>query len=115
VITLDVGTPTGDFGALGSELIERVVIARKGVFRACYQRALNRASGDIAGTLVVAFAIAPDGSVPPRMHSASTARLPDEVSQCVRRNVQRLMFPAAATPSRVSYPFVFSREVERAP
>lgn len=112
---LDLGPPTGDFGARGLELVERIVTARKGVFRACYQKALNRASGDIAGTLVVAFAIAPDGSVPPRMHSASTARLPDEVSQCVRLNVQRLKFPAAATPSRVSYPFVFSREVERAP
>jgi hypothetical protein len=116
VTTVDFGPgPTGDFGTLGLELIERVVTARKGVFRACYQKALNRASGDLAGTLVVAFAIAPDGSVPPRMHSASTARLPDEVSRCVRLNVQRLKFPAAATPSRVSYPFVFSRQVERAP
>ena len=116
VTTVDFGPgPTGDFGTLGLEVIERVVTAHKGVFRACYQKALNRASGDIAGTLVVAFAIAPDGTVAPRIHSANTARLPNEVSQCVRRNVQRLKFPATATPSRVSYPFVFSRQVERAP
>lgn len=116
VTTVEFGPgPTGDFGTLGLEVIERVVTARKGIFRFCYQKALNRAPGDIAGTVVVAFAIAPDGTVGPRVHSANTARLPDEVSQCVRRTIQHLKFPAAATPARVSYPFVFSRQVERAP
>ena len=53
---------TGDFGGLSKEEIDRIVKARAGVFRACYQKELNRSPG-IGGKLVIHFVIASDGSV----------------------------------------------------
>jgi outer membrane biosynthesis protein TonB len=102
--------PTGDFGGLTHEEIDRVVKARAGVFRACYQKELNHTPG-IGGKLVIRFKIGGDGSV----QAASTATAGgstlrnDVVEQCVKANVTRLKFPAKGGVANVTYPFVFTQ------
>jgi hypothetical protein len=44
-VTIAFPGPVGDFGNLIAEEIDRVVKARAGVFRACYQKELNRSPG----------------------------------------------------------------------
>jgi hypothetical protein len=102
--------PTGDFGGLTAEEIDRVVKARAGVFRACYQKELNHSPG-IGGKLLIHFKIGGDGVVQAgntSTASASTLRN-DAVEQCVKSNVNRLKFPAKGGVANVNYPFVFTQ------
>jgi outer membrane biosynthesis protein TonB len=102
--------PVGDFGGLTAEEIDRVVKARAGVFRACYQKELNHTPG-IGGKLIIHFKIGSDGSVQAGNTSTaggSTLRN-DAVEQCVKSNVNRLKFPAKGGIANVNYPFVFTQ------
>jgi len=99
--------PTGAFGKRDPEFIRRVVISRAGVLRACYRKALHRTPG-IAGTVVVAFSVEPEGTVASLLHTASTALLPEEIISCIKSNTHRLRFNTTDAPSEVSFPFVFS-------
>lgn len=102
--------PSGDFGGLTSEEIDRVVKARAGVFRACYQKELNHTPG-IGGKLLIHFKIGADGTVAAGNTSTaggSTLRN-DAVEQCVKSNVNRLKFPAKGGVANVNYPFVFTQ------
>jgi len=102
--------PAGDFGGLTAEEIDRVVKARAGVFRACYQKELNHTPG-IGGKLIIHFKIGGDGVV----QSGNTATASgstmhnDSVEQCVKSNVNRLKFPAKGGIANVNYPFVFTQ------
>jgi outer membrane biosynthesis protein TonB len=102
--------PSGDFGGLTSEEIDRVVKARAGVFRACYQKELNHTPG-IGGKLLIHFKIGADGTVQAgntATAGGSTLRN-DAVEQCVKANVNRLKFPAKGGVANVNYPFVFTQ------
>lgn len=102
--------PSGDFGGLTAEEIDRVVKARAGVFRACYQKELNHTPG-IGGKLLIHFKIGGDGIVQAGntvTASGSTLRN-DAVEQCVKSNVNRLRFPAKGGIANVNYPFVFTQ------
>jgi hypothetical protein len=102
--------PSGDFGGLTAEEIDRVVKARSGVFRACYQKELNHTPG-IGGKLLIHFKIGGDGVVQAgntSTASGSTMRN-DAVEQCVKSNVNRLKFPAKGGIANVNYPFVFTQ------
>jgi hypothetical protein len=102
--------PSGDFGGLTAEEIDRVVKARAGVFRACYQKELNHTPG-IGGKLLIHFKIGADGTVQAGNTSTaggSTLRN-DAVEQCVKSNVNRLKFPAKGGVANVNYPFVFTQ------
>jgi hypothetical protein len=102
--------PAGDFGGLTAEEIDRVVKARAGVFRACYQKELNHTPG-IGGKLIIHFKIGGDGVVQAGNTSTaggSTLRN-DAVEQCVKSNVNRLKFPAKGGIANVNYPFVFTQ------
>jgi hypothetical protein len=102
--------PSGDFGGLTAEEIDRVVKARSGVFRACYQKELNHTPG-IGGKLLIHFKIGGDGVVQAgstATASGSTLRN-DAVEQCVKSNVNRLKFPAKGGIANVNYPFVFTQ------
>jgi len=102
--------PSGDFGGLTAEEIDRVVKARSGVFRACYQKELNHTPG-IGGKLLIHFKIGGDGSVQAgntSTSSGSTLRN-DAVESCVKNNVNRLKFPAKGGIANVNYPFVFTQ------
>lgn len=97
---------TGDFSGLSKEEIDRVVKARAGVFRACYQKELNRSPG-IGGKLVIHFVIAADGSV--KSSSTQGGSLRNEgVESCVKGNIMRLKFPSKGG-AIVNYPFVFTQ------
>jgi hypothetical protein len=101
---------SGDFGGLTAEEIDRVVKARAGIFRACYQKELNHTPG-LGGKLVVHFRIGGDGIVQPGNTSTAggTTLHNDTVEQCVKSNVNRLKFPAKGGIANVNYPFVFTQ------
>ncbi|HEX4449817.1 MAG TPA: AgmX/PglI C-terminal domain-containing protein [Kofleriaceae bacterium] len=99
--------PEGDFGGLTAEEINRVVKARAGVFRACYQKELNRSPG-LGGKLVMHFVISgSDGSVKSAKTGAGSTMHNDEVESCVSSNIMRLKFPAKGGLANVNYPFLF--------
>jgi len=102
--------PVGDFGGLTAEEIDRVVKARAGVFRQCYQRELNHSPG-IGGKLVIHFKIGGDGAVQAGNTSTASGSIMrnDAVEQCVKRNVNLLRFPAKGGVANVNYPFVFTQ------
>jgi hypothetical protein len=80
------------------------------VFRACYQKELNRSPG-ISGKLVMRFKIGGDGLVvgdATATTSGSTLRN-DAVEQCVKINVNLLKFSAKGGAANVDYPFVFAQ------
>jgi len=98
--------PEGDFGGLTAEEINRVVKARAGVFRACYQHELNRSPG-LGGKLVVHFVIGGDGTVKTAKTAGGSSLRNDDVENCVTSNIMRLKFPAKGGQANVNYPFVF--------
>lgn len=102
--------PSGDFGGLTAEEIDRVVKARAGVFRACYQKELNHTPG-IGGKLLIHFKIGGDGSVQAgnTQTASGTTLHNDAVESCVKNNVNRLKFPAKGGIANVNYPFVFTQ------
>nr|HEX4316068.1 DUF2330 domain-containing protein [Kofleriaceae bacterium] len=98
------GTPTGDLGALTTEDISRVLRARTGLYRACFQKELQQTPA-LAGKLVAKLEVAGDGSIT----SATASGLGNgNVESCVARNMQRLKFPAKGSAAKVSYPIEFA-------
>jgi hypothetical protein len=106
-VKVAIGEMTGDPGGLSAEEINRAVKARGGVFRACYQKELNRSPG-IAGKLVVRFKIDGKGVVQAASVTGGSTLSNSAVSDCVTSNVMRLRFRAAGGIANVTYPFVFS-------
>jgi hypothetical protein len=96
----------GDFGGLTAEEINRVVKARAGIFRACYQTELNRSPG-LGGKLVVSFQIGGDGIVKSSKVSGASSMRNSNVESCVKSNIMRLKFPAKGGLANVNYPFLF--------
>ncbi len=107
-IKVAIATGTGDFGGYTEDEINRVVKARAGVFRACYQKELNRSPG-LGGKLVVRFKIGADGSVQSAANAGGSSLSNDAVESCVKSNVMRLKFPPKGAIANVTYPFVFSQ------
>jgi len=103
-------TPSGDFGGLTAEEINRVIQARAGVFRACYQKELNHTPG-IGGKLMIHFKIGGDGAVQSGNTStaAGSSLRNDAVESCIKNNINRLKFPAKGGIANVNYPFVFTQ------
>jgi hypothetical protein len=98
--------PEGDFAGLTAEEINRVVKARAGVFKACYQHELNRSPG-LGGKIVVHFVIGGDGVVKSAKVSGGSTLRNDAVESCVTSNIMRLKFPAKGGQANVNYPFLF--------
>ena len=97
---------TGDFSGLSKEEIDRVVKARAGIYRACYQKELNHTPG-LGGKVVMHFVIAADGSVKSANTAGGSLRNAG-VEDCINNNLMRLKFPAKGG-AIVNYPFVFSQ------
>ena len=104
-VTVATGTPVGDLGGLTADEIDRVMRSRAGVFRACYQKELNRTRG-LSGKIVVELAIGPDGAVTSARIKSTTMKN-EAVELCLRSNVMRLRFPAKGVKAVVVYPLVF--------
>ena len=107
-VKVAIATGTGDFGGYTEDEINRVVKARAGVFRACYQRELNRSPG-LGGKLVVRFKINATGGVDVAANAGGSTLSHAAVEQCVKSNVMRLKFPPKGAIANVTYPFVFSQ------
>jgi hypothetical protein len=101
------GSIGGDTGGYTEEEINRVVRGRSGVFRACYQKELNRSPG-IGGKVVVKFKIGPDGRVISAVPTGASSLSNEAVQSCVAANVARLAFPPKGAIANVTYPFLFS-------
>ncbi|MBA3395752.1 MAG: AgmX/PglI C-terminal domain-containing protein [Deltaproteobacteria bacterium] len=107
-VNVAIATGTGDFGGYTEDEINRVVKARAGVFRACYQKELNRSPG-IGGKLVIKFKIGADGAVQSASNAGGSTLSNEAVEGCVKSNVMRLKFPPKGAIANVIYPFVFSQ------
>lgn len=89
---------------LTPEQISRVVRARAGAFRACYESAAAR-DPKLAGGITVSFTVSPSGSVAARIASSSLGNA--RVESCVLRMFNRLHFPSADKPTNANWPLVF--------
>jgi hypothetical protein len=105
-VKVAVGEADGDIEGLTAEEINRVVKARAGMFRACYQKELNRTPG-LGGKLVMHFVIGGDGTVKNAKTNGGSSMRNDSVEECVNRQIMALHFPAKGGISNVNYPFVF--------
>jgi len=105
-VKVSIQDPEGDFGGLTREEIDRVVKARAGIFRACYQSELNRSPG-LGGKLVVHFQIGGDGIVKNSKTTGASSMHNAAVESCVNSNIMRLKFPAKGGLANVTYPFLF--------
>ncbi len=107
-VKVAMSNPSGDFGGLTAEEIDRVVRARQGIFRACYQKELNHTPG-LGGQLNIKFKIGGDGTVQTAATSSGSTLRNAAVESCVNSNIMRLKFPAKGGVANVNYPFVFSQ------
>jgi hypothetical protein len=105
-VSIKLSDPEGDFGGLTAEEINRVVKARAGIFKACYQAELNRQPG-LGGKLTIAFQIGGDGVVKSAKVGGSSTMRNASVESCVTSNIMRLKFPAKGGLANVNYPFLF--------
>jgi len=101
---LDASSPPAD-GELTADEINRVIRSRAGVFRACYQKELDK-SPKLGGKVVMRITIKPDGTVGNVAVASSTLKS-DAVEACLKSNIMRLKFPAKSQ-AVVNYPFVFA-------
>ncbi len=106
-VSVNVGEMSGDPGGYTEDEINRVVKRSAGMFRACYQKELNRSPG-IGGKIVVKFKIGADGGVITASPTGGTTLGNEAVKECVARNVNRLKFPPKGAIANVTYPFLFS-------
>lgn len=105
-VKLTLSDPDGDFGGLTAEEINRIVKARAGVVRACYQTVLNRTPG-LGGKLIIHFTIGADGAVKSSKTAGGSTMRNADVESCVNSNIMRLKFPAKGGLANVNYPFLF--------
>jgi TonB family protein len=100
----------GPKDARGKTEIQAVVAANRDKVRACYDTALKNNPG-IAGDLVVAFVINPDGSVKNAEVNWSESELHvPELDSCAIDVLRELKFPPSSRglESKVNYPFNFN-------
>jgi hypothetical protein len=107
-VKVDIAQPSGDFGGLTAEEIDRVVRAASGLFKTCYQKELNHTPG-LGGKVVVHFKISGDGQPSGIQVGSGTTLHNDAVEECIKARVGRLRFPAKGGVANVNYPFVFAQ------
>ncbi len=103
--------PSGDFGGLTAEEINRVVRSRQNAIRACYERQLQR-HPNLGGRIVMRWEIGPGGNVTgARVRQSSVNHGP--VEDCIVRQVQQMQFPSprgGQTALVNSFPFIFNQQ-----
>ena len=101
-------SPRVQVGSTGDESIDRVVRARVGIYRACYQKELDR-NPTLQGQLVAQVTIGPDGTVTGvALRGAGGAM--DPTSSCLDANLRRLRFAATGEGRAYAIPFVFTNQ-----
>ncbi|HEY4058190.1 MAG TPA: AgmX/PglI C-terminal domain-containing protein [Kofleriaceae bacterium] len=105
-VTVKLSSPTGKLGGFTVGEIDRVMRSRLGVYRACYQKEINRTPA-LAGALDVTFPIADDGTVS-TVTLAKTTMNNDAVEKCITANITRLKFPTHPAAPSVGYTLTFA-------
>ena len=113
IITMAVGEPSGAFGAFVPAQVARVIRARLGVFRACYQKELAH-TPTLAPTLalVVELDLAADGNVTRAAIATGSSPATETIERCITTNLQRMRFPENRGPAatlRVPFTFAWKR------
>jgi hypothetical protein len=100
---VDISNPI-PVGGLDKSIIKRYVKRNLSKIQYCYESQLL-ASPNLAGTVNVAFMIAPDGTV----QTSKATGLDDSVASCVAGVVKNISFPRPSDggPVQVTYPFIF--------
>lgn len=88
--------------------IFRVVRARRGFIKWCYESALKRNPTMGGGKITVQFKIAPTGRVVQARAASNTLKGGGSVGSCITRAVRRWRFPQSQGYSVVRFPFLFS-------
>lgn len=107
-VPIEIATPpTGPMEGphLTAKEVDDTVKRRAGIFRACYQRQVNK-SAELAGSIVMRWKITAQGDVTnvKRQGGSLTSQ---ELTDCLTLNIGLLKFPAKGG-ANVTYPFVFS-------
>ncbi len=89
-------------GSSSDEQVDRVVRARTGMYRACYQKELGR-NPSLQGRLIAHITIQTDGVV---SNVAMAGNSMDGTRSCIEQNLKRLRFPAG-TMRTVTVPMTF--------
>lgn len=92
-------------GALTQEQVRRVVVARTGALRACYESEAQK-NPNLQGGVTVHWQIEPSGAVSSASVASSSLGSP-RVEGCILRQVRSWKFPAADAPTGTDYPFKF--------
>jgi TonB family protein len=113
--TIRSGQPIIGHGPLPRDVIRRVIRTHLGEVRRCYEQQLVKRP-TLAGTVVVQFTVAADGTVSAARVSSSTIASP-AVGQCLVRRILSWAFPRPRGGGivKVSYPFVFRASDGAAP
>ncbi len=93
---------------LSRSQIFRVVRARRGFIKWCYESALKRAPAMGGGKVTVQFKINPQGRVVGARAVSVTLKGGGSVASCITRAVRRWRFPQSQGYSVVRFPFLFS-------
>ncbi len=96
--------PENDKQTLTAKEIDAVIRSKKGLYRACYQKELNR-NASLAGDIRMHFEIGANGKVSGQRKVGGTMTNSD-VIQCVKTSLGYLQFPQKGG-AIVNYPFVF--------
>nr|MDQ3034818.1 AgmX/PglI C-terminal domain-containing protein [Myxococcota bacterium] len=96
-------------GGLSRDDVRRVVTRNRAQVRHCYERALQ-SRPDLEGRLGMSWMIHPEGRVMGVRVSGANDLHSADIEQCVTQAVSRWQFPAANSPTAVSYPFMFQTQ-----
>lgn len=108
VANIDLGAGSVSGTGLGRAAIAKVVSARRGAIRFCYENVLRVNPQVGSGRVTVSFKIGPTGQVlSARVDSNSLAGGAD-VGSCITRAIRNWRFPASEGYAEVRYPFLFS-------
>jgi hypothetical protein len=98
------GEPTVT-GAVGLEVVKRIVAQRRPQLRRCYDTALRTVPG-LQGRVAVKFTIATAGGVE-QTTVVENQTGDDRLAECVADVLQGMVFPELDAPTEVVYPFQF--------
>jgi len=101
--TVKSGAATGTLGDYTADDVTRVIKARSGTFRACYDNA-RRTQAKLAGTFTYSIVIDKYGAV---TRATTKAKGNTNLHDCVARQFMRLKFEAK-TGAKVEYPITFA-------
>jgi hypothetical protein len=103
-----IGDANGDLNGYTADEISRVIKARAGVLRACYQKVLEK-QPTLSGKWTYELKIDEHGSIARAKLKTSTAKS-TSLDACLTVQLKKMKFPAKGTIAVVTYPFIFQSQ-----